>query len=59
MMDNYLTNNHYGRTVDSVVSSTYDMLAAKLGKPSWYFIVSDNSMLHYKNPSYGEEIAQT
>ena len=59
MMDNYLTNDHDGRTVNSVVSSTYAMLAAKPGKPSWYFIVADNTTLHYKNPSYGEEVAQS
>ena len=59
MMDNYLTNDHYGRTVNSVIASTDFMLSVKPGKPSWYFIVSDNSTLHYKNPSYGEEIAQS
>ena len=59
MMDNYLTNDHDGRTVNSVVSSTFEMLAAKPGKPSWYFIVADNTSLHYKNPSYGEEVAQS
>ena len=58
MIDNYLTNDHYGRTVNSVVSSTRDMLAAKPGKPSWYFLVGDNG-LHYKNPSYGEQTAQS
>ena len=59
MLDNYLTNNHDGRSVDSVVSSTDAMLAARPGKPSWYFVVSDNMTLHYKNPSYAEQVAQS
>ena len=58
MIDNYLTNEHHGRTVNSVVSSTYEMLAAKPGKPSWYFLTAESG-LHYKNPSYGEQIAQS
>lgn len=59
MLDNYLTNNHAGRTVDSVVGCTDLMLRARPGKPSWYFVVSDNMTLHYKNPSYGEQVAQS
>ena len=58
-LDSYLTNNHYGRTVDSVVSRVDNMAQARPGKPCWYFLVSDNMTLHYKDPSYAEQVAQS
>ena len=59
MIDNYLTNNHYGRTVDSIVSCVDVLRRARPGTPCWYFLVNDNMTLHYKNPSYGEQVAQS
>ena len=29
------------------------------GKPCWYFIVGNNTSLHYREPTYREQIAQT
>lgn len=58
MLDDYLTNNE-GRTVESVVRKVDDMTAVRGGKPCWFFLVCDNMTLHYKNPSYGEQIAQS
>ena len=58
MLDDYLTNQE-GRTVDSVVKQVDVMQAAPGGKPCWFFIVSHNSTLHYKLPSYAEQIAQS
>ena len=58
MLDDYLTNSE-GRTVDSVVRQVDVMRAAPGGKPCWYFIVSNNTSLHYKLPTYAEQIAQS
>ncbi|MGN0833336.1 MAG: hypothetical protein ACI4RD_06770 [Kiritimatiellia bacterium] len=58
MLDSYLTNTE-GRTVDSVVRQVDVMCAVPGGKPCWFFIVGDNMSLHYKNPSYAEQIAQS
>jgi len=58
MLDDYLTNNE-GRTVESVVKAVDVMQAAPGGKPCWYFIIGDNMSMHYKNPSYAEQVAQS
>ncbi|MGN0833333.1 MAG: hypothetical protein ACI4RD_06755 [Kiritimatiellia bacterium] len=58
MLDDYLTNQE-NRTVDSVVRQVDVMQAVPGGKPCWFFIVANNSSLHYKLPSYAEQIAQS
>ena len=58
MLDDYLTNQE-GRTVDSVVRQVDVMQAVPGGKPCWFFIVSNNPTLHYKLPTYAEQIAQS
>ncbi len=58
MLDDYLTNSE-GRTVESVVAKVDEMIAVPGGKPCWMFIVGDNMTLHYKNPSYAEQVAQS
>jgi hypothetical protein len=58
MLDDYLTNTE-GRTVDSIVQQVDIMRAVPGGRPCWYFIVSDNMTLHYRNPTYAEQIAQS
>ena len=59
MVDDYLTNDPYGRLVDPLICNGDDMLAARAGTPSGMFVISDNMTLHYKNPSYGEQVAQS
>ena len=58
MLDDYLTNSEK-RTVYSVIA--YSDLMWKIGeaegKPCYYFLVGSNSPLHYREPSYGEQIA--
>lgn len=59
MLDDYLTNNE-NRTVESVVSNT-DIMWEKgreTGKPCMFFVVCNNFPLHYREPSYAEQIAQ-
>jgi hypothetical protein len=60
MLDDYLTNTE-NRTVESVVQHADVMwrAGAAEGKPCWYFIVGNNTSLHYREPTYGEQIAQT
>lgn len=60
MLDDYLTNTER-RTVSSVVDATDIMMKAgrEEGKPCFYFIVGGNFPLHYKEPSYAEQVAQT
>ena len=60
MLDDYLTNNE-NRTVASVVSNVDTMWKAgeEEGKPCYYFITGGNMPLHFKEPSYAEQIAQT
>lgn len=58
MLDDYLTNQE-GRTVDSVVRQVDVMRSAAGGKPCWFFIVSNNPTLHYRLPTYAEQIAQS
>ncbi len=59
MIDDYLTN-HEGRTVLSVVQHADVMreAGAAEGKPGWYFLVGNNTTLHYREPTYSEQIAQ-
>lgn len=60
MLDDYLTNQE-NRTVASVVDQA-DIIreAGKAeGKPCFYFVVCRNFTLHYREPSYAEQIAQT
>jgi hypothetical protein len=59
MIDAYLTASQ-GQTVGEVVRQVDVMLEAgrEEGKPSWYFLAGANTPLHYKEPSYGEQIAQ-
>ncbi len=59
MVDDYLTNRHDGRTVESVVANLDGMLSAAPGKPCWLFLVGDNQPLHYRNPTYAEQVAQS
>ena len=58
MLDDYLTNNE-GRTVESVVKAVDAMQAVPGGKPCWYFIIGTNMSMHYKEPSYAEQVAQS
>ena len=58
MLDDYLTNGE-GRTVDSVVRQVDVMRAVPGGKPCWFFIVANNVTLHYKSPSYREQLAMS
>lgn len=60
MIDDYLTNQE-NRTVLSVVQHADVMWEAGApdGKPCWYFIVGNNTGLHYREPTYAEQIAQT
>ncbi len=60
MLDDYLTNRE-NRTVLSVVEQAGAMwqAGASEGKPCWYVIVCNNTSLHYREPTYGEQIAQT
>ncbi len=60
MLDDYLTNTE-NRSVDSVVQHADAMwqAGAAEGKPCWYFIVGNNTSLHYREPTYAEQIAQT
>lgn len=59
MLDDYLTNGEK-RTVHSVVKWTDTMwkIGEAEGKPCWYFLVGGNFPLHYREPSYAEQIAQ-
>ena len=59
MVDKYLTNDHHGRAVADVVGSVDQMRGKRPGTPAWFFVVSDNTTLHYKTPSYGEQVAQS
>lgn len=60
MIDDYLTNND-ARDVESVVMHADRMWQAGLaeGKPCFFFLVGNNLNLHGREPSYGEQIAQT
>jgi hypothetical protein len=60
MLDDYLTNQE-NRTVASVVKHADIMqeLGEEEGKPCYYFIVGGNMPLHYREPSYNEQIAQS
>ncbi|MGN0833609.1 MAG: hypothetical protein ACI4RD_08190 [Kiritimatiellia bacterium] len=58
MLDDYLTNQE-GRTVESVVRQVDVMQAVPGGKPCWFFIVANNPTLHYRLPTYAEQLAQS
>jgi len=60
MLDDYLTNRE-GRTVASIVDQVDIMLkaGAEEGKPCYFFIVGCDFPLHYREPSYAEQIAQS
>ena len=60
MLDDYLTNTE-GRTVESVVKQVDMMRKAgeEEGKPCYYFIAGGTMPLHFREPSYAEQIAQT
>ena len=59
MLDDYLTNSE-GRSVKDIVRQADLMWKAgeSEGKPCYYFLVGANTPLHYKEPSYDEQIAQ-
>lgn len=59
MIDAYLTAGE-GQTVGEIVRQVDVMREAgrEEGKPAWYFLAGANTPLHYKEPSYGEQIAQ-
>ncbi|MAX26327.1 MAG: hypothetical protein CMJ19_17685 [Phycisphaeraceae bacterium] len=58
MIDDYITNTE-NRTVASVVKATDLMYQAgeEQGKPCYYFVISQ-AYHHYREPTYGEQIAQ-
>ena len=60
MLDAYLTSSDSG-TVAGVVRNVDEMrkAGADEGKPCYYFVVMGNFPLHYKEPSYAEQIAQS
>ncbi len=60
MLDDYLTNRE-GRTVFSIVKWVDLMMkiGAAEGKPVYYFMVGANQPLHYREPSYAEQIAES
>lgn len=60
MLDDYLTNRE-NRSVSSIVSQADVMYeaGAETGKPCYYFLVCSNFPLHYREPSYAEQVAQT
>lgn len=59
MLDDYITNSE-GRSVREIVEQADIMWRAgeREGKPCYYFVVGANTPLHYKEPSYAEQIAQ-
>lgn len=59
MLDDYLTNGEI-RDVYSVIRFSDIMwkIGEAEGKPCWYFLVGGNFPLHYREPSYAEQIAQ-
>lgn len=60
MVDDYLTNRE-NRSVLSVVQHADVMweAGAAAAKPCWYFVVCNNTSLHYREPTYAEQVAQT
>lgn len=57
MLDAYLTAAEFN-TVDQVLRNVDEMLKARPGVPCWFFLAGMNS-IHYKQPSYGEQTAQS
>ena len=58
MLDDYLTNKP-GRDVASVVDNIDVLLRADDAKPCGFFLVGDNLTLHYRSPTYAEQVAQS
>ncbi len=60
MLDDYLTNRE-GRKVKDIIKQADIMWnAGKKGrKPCFYFLVGNNMHNHYREPTYGEQIAQS
>ena len=57
MLDAYLTAAEFN-TVDQVLRNVDEMMKARPGVPCWFFLTGANS-IHYKQPSYGEQFAQS
>ena len=57
MLDAYLTAAEFG-TVDQILRNVDEMLGAREGVPCWFFLAGMNS-IHYKQPSYAEQTAQS
>ena len=59
MLDDYLTNQPC-RTIFSVVryADMMRQIGEKEGKPVFFFVVGGNFPLHFREPTYGEQIAQ-
>jgi len=57
MLDAYLTAAEFN-TVDQILRNVDEMLKARPGVPCWFFLAGMNS-IHYKQPSYAEQIAQS
>ena len=58
MLDDYLTNGE-GRDVAGVVDNIDVLLKADDAKPCGFFLVCDNMTLHYRSPTYAEQVAQS
>lgn len=60
MLDDYLTNRE-NRKVSEIVDQADIMwkVGAEDRKPCFYFIVGNNMHNHYREPTYGEQIAQS
>lgn len=59
-LDDYLTNRE-NNTVESLIQNADIMwkMGKEEGKPCMFFLVGGNFPLHYREPSYDEQIAQT
>jgi hypothetical protein len=56
MLDAYFTAAEFG-TVAQILRNVDEMTGAAPGVPCWFFLTGMNS-IHYKQPSYAEQIAQ-
>lgn len=57
MLDAYFTAAEFA-TIDQILRNVDEMLKARAGVPCWFFLAGMNS-LHYKQPSYAEQTAQS
>jgi hypothetical protein len=57
MLDAYFTAAEFA-TIDQILRNVDEMLKAREGVPCWFFLAGMNS-LHYKQPSYAEQTAQS